>query len=421
MDIHKKITSFILSQTVDRQHRKIGMEEECIIYTKDLDRIPVNPTKQYSATDLVNEMNQLSIENGIYSLEPGGQLEWSSPPFENLNDLSTAQLNHRKLLNETTNHHDLIVLNWGVEPRFTPDDIDLIDQLKYRLMNDHMETVGTLGKWMMRNTASIQVNFDITDKKDGEKMVFLADCLQPICAYLFANSPFYKNKPTGTENIRNVIWEHTDNHRCRNLIDHGINSPNNLIQSYIEYMMDVIGIFQLNSANVLEAADGTLGDRLINLYVNGKIREADIQTALHQIFTNVRFKHLVEVRGADRPPLGYELAPVAFWTGLLTTEKIREKALDVVKHWSDEERLSWNKAALNLDSSQTGPEGKTFGFWNEWAGELAMEGLVEREKDEESLFEPFFKSILSEGPFSLQTQSDFVEREITLEEYIYEQ
>ena len=169
MDIHKKITSFILSQTVDRQHRKIGLEEECIIYTKDLDRLPVNPTKQYSATDLVNEMNQISIENGIYSLEPGGQLEWSSPPFENLNDLSTAQLNHRRLLKETTNHHDLIVLNWGVEPRFTPDDIDLIDQLKYRLMNDHMEIVGTLGKWKMRNTASIQVNFDITDKQDAEK------------------------------------------------------------------------------------------------------------------------------------------------------------------------------------------------------------------------------------------------------------
>ncbi|SVA07173.1 uncharacterized protein METZ01_LOCUS60027 [marine metagenome] len=421
MDIDEKITSFILSQPVTHQHRKVGMEEECIIYTEDLNRLLVNPAEQYSATDLMNEMNQLTDKNGIYSLEPGGQLEWSSLPYENLSDLSLAQLNHRRLLNDVTDHHNLIVLNWGLEPRFSPNDIDLIDQLKYQLMSDHMGKVNTLGKWMMRNTASIQVNFDITNKQDAEKMVFLADCLHPVCAYLFANSPFRKNEPTGTENIRNMIWEHTDNHRCRNLIDHGINSPDSLIQNYIDYMMLVPGIFQLNSENIFEATDGTLGDQLINLNVNGKIRDSDIQIALHQIFTNVRLKHLVEVRGADRPPLGHELAPVAFWTGLLMAEKTREKALNVVKQWSEIDRASWNKAALNLDSSQIGPNGKTFDYWNKWAGELALEGLAEREKDEELFFEPLFKSVISEGPFSLQTQSDFVEREITLEDYIYEQ
>ena len=420
MVVDNRISSLILSQIVDHQYRKIGMEEECIIYTKDLERLPVNPATQYSATDLLNEMNLLTDQNGIYSLEPGGQLEWSSPPYENLNDLSIAQLRHRKLLDDVTDHHDLIVLHWGLEPILFPDDIDLIHQSKYQLMNDHMEKVNTHGKWMMRNTASIQVNIDITGKEDAEKMGFLADCLHPVCAYLFANSPFYKNEPAGTKNIRNIIWEQTDNHRCRNLVDHGISSPNDLIKNYIDYMMDIPGIFQLNSKNVLETTDGTLGDRLEYLYANGKIRNADIQLALHQVFTNVRYKHLVEVRGAARPPLGHELAPIAFWTGLLTTDKAREKALDVVKQWSSQERASLNKSALNLDSSQIGPNGKSFEYWNKWAGELALEGLAERRKNEESHFKPFFESVLSDGPFSLQVQNDFTDREILLKDYLNE-
>ena len=420
MGVDHQISSLILSQIVDHQYRKIGMEEECIIYTKDLDRLPVNPATQYSATDLLNEMNLLADQNGIYSLEPGGQLEWSSPPYENLNDLSIAQLRHRKLLDDVTDHHDLIVLHWGLEPILFPDDIDMIHQSKYQLMNDHIEKVNTHGKWMMRNTASIQVNIDITGKEDAEKMGFLADCLHPVCAYLFANSPFYKNEPAGKKNIRNIIWEQTDNHRCRNLVDHGISSPNDLIKNYIDYMMDIPGIFQLNSNNVLETTDGTLGDRLEYLYANGKIRNADIQLALHQVFTNIRYKHLVEVRGADRPPLGHELAPIAFWTGLLTTDKAREKALDVVKQWSSQERASLNKSALNLDSSQIGPNGKSFEYWNKWAGELALEGLAERGKNEESHFKPFFESVLSDGPFSLQVQNDFADREILLKDYLNE-
>ncbi|SVA32980.1 uncharacterized protein METZ01_LOCUS85834 [marine metagenome] len=420
MGVDNRISSLILSQIVNHQYRKIGMEEECIIYTKDLDRLPVNPATQYSATDLLNEMNLLTDQNGIYSLEPGGQLEWSSPPYENLNDLSIAQLRHRKLLDDVTDHRDLIVLHWGLEPILFPDDIDLIHQSKYQLMNDHMEKVNTHGKWMMRNTASIQVNIDITGKQDAEKMGFLADCLHPVCAYLFANSPFYKNEPAGTKNIRSIIWEQTDNHRCRNLVDHGISSPNDLIKNYIDYMMDIPGIFQLNAKNVLENTDGTLGDRLEYLYANGKIRNADIQLALHQVFTNVRYKHLVEVRGADRPPLGHELAPIAFWTGLLTTDKTREKALDVVKQWSSQERASWNKSALNLDSSQIGPNGESFEYWNKWAGELALEGLAERGKNEESHFKPFFESVLSDGPFSLQVQNDFADREILLKDYLNE-
>ena len=180
MYISDRIKSAILSKVVEPKDRRVGVEEECIIYTADLRRLPVNPCGEFSASDLLISMNENSHGNGIYTLEPGGQLEWSSPPYKNLNDLSNAFNKHRTLLELIATEPGLRILDLGVEPNYVPDDIDLINQLKYQLMDKNMERRGTLGKWMMRNTASIQVNYDITSAQDLEEMVFVADCLHPV-------------------------------------------------------------------------------------------------------------------------------------------------------------------------------------------------------------------------------------------------
>jgi gamma-glutamylcysteine synthetase len=168
--------------------------------------------------------------------------------------------------------------------------------------------------------------------------------------------------------------------------------------------MTVPGIFELDDNGTIVRTDQTLGERLMSLENTGALRTKDIQAALHQIFTNVRLKDLVEVRGADRPPMGYEMAPVAFWTGVLTAESVRDELLSVVKNWTVEERHQFNKASLILDDAQMGPNGKTYREWNQWAGDLALDGLKERDLGEEKFFEEFFAIVMSKGPFSLQAQ-----------------
>ena len=58
MEIHDKIRSFILSNLVHTEHQTIGIEEECILYTKENHRLPVNPGDEFSATDLLAIMNE---------------------------------------------------------------------------------------------------------------------------------------------------------------------------------------------------------------------------------------------------------------------------------------------------------------------------------------------------------------------------
>ena len=72
-------------------NRKIGVEEESIIYTSDNKRIPVNSSNPISATNLLKNLNEKIDGNGYYSLEPGGQIEWSSLPYSNLIKLDQAQ------------------------------------------------------------------------------------------------------------------------------------------------------------------------------------------------------------------------------------------------------------------------------------------------------------------------------------------
>ena len=96
MSIHDKVSSFILSNCVKPVNRTIGMEEECILYTHENKRLPVNPGDEFSATDLVTIKNSNRGSNGIYTLEPGGQLEWSRPPFKDLHYLIHYKFNLSK-------------------------------------------------------------------------------------------------------------------------------------------------------------------------------------------------------------------------------------------------------------------------------------------------------------------------------------
>ena len=56
MNLTEKIESFIYSNIVPENQRKIGVEIEGFYYDNKLNRIPVNPSDEYSAIDLFNDI-----------------------------------------------------------------------------------------------------------------------------------------------------------------------------------------------------------------------------------------------------------------------------------------------------------------------------------------------------------------------------
>ena len=421
MSVTNKVKSYILSNSVgDNVARKIGIEVECFVFDKNYQRIPVNKGSIYSASDLLEELNSIEdISTASFSLEPGGQIEWASPAFKTIQELDKSFLIYKKILDKILDREGYKSLFIGVDPLNEPNDIELINLMKYQLMDKNMEEKGSLGRWMMRNTCSIQINYDIKNEKDLEESVYILDCLHPVLSFLFSHSPFYKGEATGNLNLRNHIWENTDDSRCKSLINHGIIDEKSVLDAYIDFVFQVPGIFKLSGENNIQKTKLSLGEDLKIKYSKGVLRHEDIKMALHQIFTNVRLKNLIEVRDIDCLPFNDIMAPVSFVTGLIDEPLIRKRLLSIFNSWTLEDKLLWNELARCLSGDVDAPGGKSFLDWIKIISKMSIDGLKARKHGEEKYFSNFFENILLYGPLSFQEQNNFKKSGKLLKKYIF--
>ncbi len=423
--IEDKIKSTILSHLCSDRGCLIGVEVECLFYDHKLMRLPVNPCECFSSSNFIYQLEEQQKNDSFkafYSLEPGGQLEWASHPVTTLHHLKEHYELHYGRIKTITEKNNLFLIDFAVDPIFTPDLVELIDSEKYRLMHRHFSVTGNKGPWMMRNTASVQVNIDYPSEDLAERMAFAADCIGPLSSMLFANSPFVNGEPTGKKNFRHTIWNNTDNSRSQNLYEHGIHTHEGLIDRYIEFIQAVPAIFIADAKGDPISFNGTYGDWFKILDAQGQLTAEKIQIVLHQIFTNVRFKDVLEIRGSDRPPLGQELAPAAFWVGLLMAEKALQETIEIVNNWSSTQRSELICSAETLDFKQSGPGGKSVYWWLEKFSDIALSGLDERSAilnipSEKIYLESFVNRVLHHGPFSIQIQKKIKDSGLSIQEY----
>ena len=427
MGLKEEIKSVILAPLEAGDERMIGVELEDFIYDKKSKRIPVNPGNEYSASDLLKNLIDLQVNDkykAYYSIEPGGQIEWASTPRRSLHDVQIELNSHQKRLNHLLTAHQLEKIDLSVEPIYLPNEIDFIDHKKYELMHELFLRTGKHGPWMMRNTTSIQINIDILSKTDAEEMAFLADCLTPFCVLLFANGPFMAGNPANNSNHRYNFWNDTDPSRCGNLFDHGIHNKDQLLDKFVDIVLDAPSIFTVSISNDIKKFDGSLKQWLHALEQSDVLDEHKINIALHQIFTHVRFKkHVLEIRGTDRPPTGFEIAPAAFWVGLLTVDSIRDQLVKIFSQWSLDERKIANANASSLSISNIGPAGKNMMEWINIFSVLAIDGLKIRSEslhidNEQDLFTPYLKMINERGIPAIFMQDDFDKNKKPLIEFL---
>jgi len=427
MGLKEEIKSVILAPLEAGDERMIGVELEDFIYDKKSKRIPVNPGNEYSASDLLKNLIDLQVNDkykAYYSIEPGGQIEWASTPRRSLHDVQIELNSHQKRLNHLLTAHQLEKIDLSVEPIYLPNEIDFIDHKKYELMHELFLRTGKHGPWMMRNTTSIQINIDILSKTDAEEMAFLADCLTPFCVLLFANGPFMAGNPANNSNHRYNFWNDTDPSRCGNLFDHGIHNKDQLLDKFVDIVLDAPSIFTVSISNDIKKFDGSLKQWLQALEQSDVLDEHKINIALHQIFTHVRFKkHVLEIRGTDRPPTGFEIAPAAFWVGLLTVDSIRDQLVKIFSQWSLDERKIANANACILSLSNIGPAGKNMMEWINIFSVLAIDGLKIRSEslhidNEQDLFTPYLKMINERGIPAIFMQDDFDKNKKPLIEFL---
>ncbi|HUC19773.1 MAG TPA: glutamate--cysteine ligase [Acetobacteraceae bacterium] len=260
----------------------------------------------------------LKLEEGEISLEPGGQFELSGAPVETLHETRAELAWHFASLDKIAAPLGIGFVPLGFHPLATREAMAWMPKSRYAIMRAYMPKVGHRGLDMMLRTCTVQVNLDYASEEDMVRKLRVALCLQPLASALFANSPFSEGKPNGFLSLRAEIWRDTDPDRTgipATFFEKGFG-----FERYVEWLLDVPMYFIRRRGAYLDLAGRSFRDFMAGRLPEAKGERAslgDFADHMTTVFTDVRLKRFLEMRGADASSPALMLAQSALWVGLL--------------------------------------------------------------------------------------------------------
>jgi glutamate--cysteine ligase len=288
----------------------------------------------------------LEKDGANVSLEPGGALELSGAPLETIHETCDEVNQHLREVRAISDEIGVGFIGLGAAPEWSHEEMPLMPKGRYKLMNNYMEDVGTMGTAMMRRTCTVQVNLDFGSEADMVQKMRVALALQPVATALFANSPFFEGKVNNHKSWRSVIWRNLDNARTGMLpfvFDEGFG-----FEAWVQYALDVPMYFVYRDGKYINALGMSFRD-----FLDGKLPALPGETPtlsdwadhLTTAFPEARLKKFIEMRGADGGPWRRLCALPAFWVGLTYDQTALDAAWDLVKGWDAETREALRVAA----------------------------------------------------------------------------
>ncbi len=280
----------------------------------------------------------LSLERGTSSvtLEPGGQLELSGAVHATLDGAHRELLEFVSDVDEISRPLGIAWLGVGNHPITPLSAIPWIPKRRYAIMREYLPTRGSLARTMMQSTACIQVNVDYLDERDAMDKFRTAMALSPLLTALYANSPLSEGRPNGFASYRSWVWRHTDPDRC-GLLPFAFREDASFAD-YVQYALDVPMFFVVRGDRWIPAAPTTFRTFIREGFQGARATHGDFRLHLTTIFTEVRLKQYVEVRGCDSGAPESCLALAALWKGLLYDATAHAEAWKVVRGMTFEER-----------------------------------------------------------------------------------
>jgi glutamate--cysteine ligase len=299
-------------------------------------------------------MTTLTRGGSTISVEPGGQLELSTPPAIRLSELHRELDTHLRELRSVTNSAKVAWIAAGVTPFSSVDEIVLNPRPRHRLMADYLPTRSPTALHMMKATASTQVTFDYADEADAGRKFAVALALSPVVNALFANSPLFAGRRTGFVSFRGKIWLEMDPDRSGLLTD--LLAGEVTFERWVRHALDV-PLLLLTDGDELRPAPGVTFRAFLTRGIDGRFpTRHDWDVHLSTLFTEARLKRFLEVRGADATPAPLALAVPAIWKGLLYDSDALSAARELAQSFKPEELrpLSDGAARLGLRAEHRG-------------------------------------------------------------------
>ena len=328
-----------------------------------------------------NKQTIIALKRGkeAITLEPGGQIELSGAPLDNIHETCEETTNHLKELKKIGNELNFILLGMGVEPNLSLDDIPWMPKQRYGIMKKYMTKVGTLGHHMMKRTCTNQVNIDYSSEVDMIEKLRLMFNLESIATAMFANSPFDQGKISKYKSLRSHFWHHTDPDRTGLLpfvFEKGFS-----FEKYTDYALSVPMYFINRNHNYIDMTKYTFKEYLDenSNYHEDAILLKDWEDHLTTLFPQVRLKQYIEIRSMDACSWDLICSQPAFWIGILYDDEIMDNVKEITESWTQEDREYLNKTVPQEGLQSTFKEKKLISFAQDFF-ELSKKGLKKRNR-----------------------------------------
>lgn len=270
----------------------------------------------------------------VVTVEPGGQVEISTPPFTSLTSLIDIIGAGSAQLRELFRPAGLRLGEHGCDPHRPPRR--LIDSPRYRAMQRAFDCIGPHGHAMMCCTAGLQVSLDIGEPHRAVARWEALHALGPPLIALFANSARHSGRDTGWASHRMRTWFATDPARTL--------PPRAAADPVAEWARRVLDLPLLCVRRCRADWDAPAGLSFAD-WIGGGLPTRptfdDLDYHLSTAFPPVRPRGYYEVRYLDAQPGRGWLAPVAMLTALFA----REETVDAVTGITAPAAGRWAEAA----------------------------------------------------------------------------
>ena len=239
---------------------------------------------------------------GTLTFEPGGQVEYSSPPCRSPSALLATLRSVVLPLRAAAANDGITLLAVGIDPTGDTDAAPLLLRTKrYQRMADYLGRRGPAGARMMRQTASFQMALDLDDEPWLRWRVLNA--VAPYAVAIFANSAVYDGAETGCPSTRAQVWRALDPART--------GQPWNgrdPIGAYLDFALEAPAI-------MLPAVHGE-HRRFGEWLVRADVTLDEWHDHLTTLFPEVRPRGHFELRSVDAVAPEWYAAPLALAVGL---------------------------------------------------------------------------------------------------------
>lgn len=396
----KQLLNFFFSGC--KTEEKIGVEtEKLLIYKKDASAVKysdilkiLNMFDKNIWTEIKENNNVLGLKSdfGTISLEPGSQVELSLKPFENLKDIENLLSFFYKNLNLYAEKFAAEVLNSGIQPVSTYENINVIPKQRYKYMSEYLPTKNLTPFVMMRETAGIQANFDYKSEEDAVKKLKIAIKMSPFISAVYANSPIRNNKKTNFKSLRANSWLNVDEDRCgyihKDLFD---KNKHFSFEHYAQTLLDIPMIF-IQRENNFFPFNKTFRDFLQNGYMGMKATLSDWENHLSLYFPDVRLKNYIEIRNHDAQNDKMTFSVPAFWKGIIYNQNAIDEIEKILSIFTFEDYTELRKYTPIYAINTKIKKYKVKDFVKEFF-DISFAGLKSNNKNEERYLEPVYEYI----------------------------